>query len=149
MRPRPSRGGTLTGTDFLTLTGGSLGPSSTCVFTATLQVPGDAEPGFLVNNTTSDVVGTVGSLEVAGGSATASFEIEGITIRRVGAWMWHFGSDAWNPRYDNEHQKPLRHVTMWWLTLQRVPAAGDGGRHGDSHRTTSDAGREASPACAA
>lgn len=38
---------------------------------------------------------------------------------KVGAWMWHFGPDAYNPNYDNEHQKSVRHVTLWWLILQK------------------------------
>ncbi len=37
------------------------------------------------------------------------------------AWMWHFGSDAFNPEYNNEHQKQLRHVTLWWLVLEKRP----------------------------
>ncbi len=35
------------------------------------------------------------------------------------AWMWHFGKDAFNPNYDNEHQKQSRFVTLWWLVLQK------------------------------
>jgi cyclopropane fatty-acyl-phospholipid synthase-like methyltransferase len=38
---------------------------------------------------------------------------------KTDAWMWHFGKDAFNPKYDNDHQKPLRHVTLWWLVLER------------------------------
>lgn len=40
---------------------------------------------------------------------------------KTDAWMWHFGKDAFNPKYDNEHQKALRHVTLWWLALQKLP----------------------------
>ncbi len=40
---------------------------------------------------------------------------------RTEAWMWHFGKDAFNPKYDNEHQKQIRHVTLWWLILQKNP----------------------------
>lgn len=35
------------------------------------------------------------------------------------AWMWHFGKDAFNPEYDNAHQLQLRHVTLWWLILEK------------------------------
>lgn len=41
---------------------------------------------------------------------------------RTDAWMWHFGEDAFNPKYDNDHQKTVRHVTLWWLVLQKRPS---------------------------
>ena len=41
---------------------------------------------------------------------------------RVDAWMWHFGPDAYNQNYDNEYQKTRRHVTLWWLVLQKRPS---------------------------
>lgn len=35
-------------------------------------------------------------------------------------WMWwHFGSDAYNPSYDNDYQKNKRNVTLWWLILEQ------------------------------
>lgn len=37
------------------------------------------------------------------------------------AWMWHFGHDAFNKNYDNEYQKQIRYVTLWWLILKRDP----------------------------
>jgi len=40
---------------------------------------------------------------------------------KVDAWMWHFGKDAFNKNYDNDYQKQLRHVTLWWLILQKIP----------------------------
>lgn len=40
---------------------------------------------------------------------------------RTDAWMWHFGTDAFNPNYDNDYQKQIRHVTLWWLILQKIP----------------------------
>lgn len=47
-------GSSLTGTDFLTLTGGSLPPGGSCTFSVTLQVPGGAAVGSY-DNTTSDL----------------------------------------------------------------------------------------------
>ncbi len=38
---------------------------------------------------------------------------------RIDAWMWHFGSDAHNPEYNNTYQKPLRHINLWWLVLEK------------------------------
>jgi cyclopropane fatty-acyl-phospholipid synthase-like methyltransferase len=38
---------------------------------------------------------------------------------RVDAWMWHFGKDAFNQNYDIDYQKRLRHVTLWWLVMQK------------------------------
>ncbi|MEM7127852.1 MAG: hypothetical protein AAF702_16080 [Chloroflexota bacterium] len=40
---------------------------------------------------------------------------------KTDAWMWHFGPDAFNQHFDNEYQKSLRHVTLWWLILQKNP----------------------------
>ena len=51
-------GSTLTGTDTLTLSGGSLSSGETCTFSATLQVPSSATSGTYVN-TTSAVSGQV------------------------------------------------------------------------------------------
>ena len=38
---------------------------------------------------------------------------------KMDAWMWHFGKDAFNREYNNNYQKTLRFVTLWWLVLQR------------------------------
>jgi uncharacterized repeat protein (TIGR01451 family) len=54
-------GSTLTGTDELTLTGGSLSPGETCTFSVTLQVPAGAPSGNHVN-TTSPIQATVGGV---------------------------------------------------------------------------------------
>ena len=39
------------------------------------------------------------------------------------AWMWHFGPDAFNPEYNNDYQKKIRHVTLYWLVLQKKNGA--------------------------
>lgn len=58
-------GSQLDGTSVLTLTGGSLGPAETCVFSVTLQVPAGA-PGGSYTNTTSILDATVGGTPVSG-----------------------------------------------------------------------------------
>jgi hypothetical protein len=58
-------GSLLDGTSVLTLTGGSLGPAESCVFSVTLRVPASA-PGGSYTNTTSILDATVGGSPVAG-----------------------------------------------------------------------------------
>lgn len=65
-------GSTLTGSGFLTLTGGDLGPGGSCSFDVTLQVPAGAAPGSYPN-TTSELLS--GGLSVAD-PATDTLEIE-------------------------------------------------------------------------
>lgn len=69
-------GSTLSGTSLLTLTGGNLGPSGTCTFTATLQIPTGLPLGSSVNNITSDVTGTIGGLDVTGDPANDTLQID-------------------------------------------------------------------------
>jgi cyclopropane fatty-acyl-phospholipid synthase-like methyltransferase len=40
---------------------------------------------------------------------------------KLDAWMWHFGKDAFNKSCNNDYQKQLRHVTLWWLILKKNP----------------------------
>ena len=62
-------GSTLTGTDVLTLTGGSLEPGAMCMFTVTLQVPTGATDGAYPNET-SDIEAQVDGETVTGDPAT-------------------------------------------------------------------------------
>jgi hypothetical protein len=75
-------GSQLTGTDTLTLTGGNLGAASSCTFSATLQVPGDAPAGS-VTNTTSELTGTIGTLAVNGDPATDDLVINSLTFSKA------------------------------------------------------------------
>lgn len=65
-------GSTLSGTDFLILSGGTLPPDGSCSFDVTLQVPGGAAPGSYPN-TTSDLLSS--GLPVAN-PAVDTLEIE-------------------------------------------------------------------------
>ncbi|HPJ67815.1 MAG TPA: InlB B-repeat-containing protein [Desulfobacteraceae bacterium] len=67
-------GSQLAGTSTLTLTGGTLGPTSSCTFSMTLQVPMGASPGTY-SNTTGPLTGTVGVTQVTGNPAS-----DGLTI---------------------------------------------------------------------
>ena len=62
-------GSSLTGTSVLSLTGGSLGPESSCTFSVTLQVPTTAAAGNY-SNTTSQVSGDAGGRAVTGLAAS-------------------------------------------------------------------------------
>jgi uncharacterized repeat protein (TIGR01451 family) len=65
-------GSLLTGTSFLTLTGGSLGPSGSCVFSVVVQVPPGAPVGTFTNTTSTLSQGGIPSAE----PATADIVIE-------------------------------------------------------------------------
>ena len=58
-------GSLLDGTTSVTLSGGSLAPGASCVFSATLQIPSSTMPGSYTN-TTSVLTATVAGTQVAG-----------------------------------------------------------------------------------
>ncbi|MEM1207553.1 MAG: IPTL-CTERM sorting domain-containing protein, partial [Acidobacteriota bacterium] len=77
------------GTSVITLTGGVLGPTESCVFTVTVQVPGDASGTF--TNVTSVVGADVDGQTAEGdasGVATSILIVEGnpIEIPTLGGW---------------------------------------------------------------
>ena len=72
--PTPECGGTISGTDDLTFSGGSLAPGASCTFSVTVIVPAGAAIG-IVANTTSMVTGTIGALGVTGDPATDDLQI--------------------------------------------------------------------------
>lgn len=74
-------GSSLSGTQTLLLTGGTLAPGGTCTFSVTLSVPSSATPGPLVN-TTSAVVATVSGLETTGNAATDTLRVGGLTLSK-------------------------------------------------------------------
>jgi uncharacterized repeat protein (TIGR01451 family) len=75
-------GSQLSGTSLLTLTGGTLAAGASCAFDVALQVPGAAPLGTDAVNTTSLATGTVGGLEVTGGPATDTLQIDAITFAK-------------------------------------------------------------------
>ncbi len=62
-------GSSLSGTDTLTFTGGSLAASASCTFNATLTVPANSA-GVTATNTTSGITGTINSLAITGPAAS-------------------------------------------------------------------------------
>ncbi|MGD2114046.1 MAG: IPTL-CTERM sorting domain-containing protein, partial [Acidobacteriota bacterium] len=68
-------GSSLTGTDLLTLSGGTLAPGETCTFRVTVQVPAGAGPGSYPN-TTSSVTGTVNGGMVTGSAASDALVVD-------------------------------------------------------------------------
>jgi uncharacterized repeat protein (TIGR01451 family) len=75
-------GSVVNGTDTITLTGGSLGPSASCQFTVTLAVPANAGYGAVADNVTSPVTGLVGNLGVIGLPASDSFSTLSIVFNK-------------------------------------------------------------------
>ena len=70
-------GSTLTGTNMLTLSGGSLTPGETCTFSVTLQTPADAALGDYTS-TTSYVTSTVSGLNVTSPASSDDLTIASI-----------------------------------------------------------------------
>ncbi|MEM7332178.1 MAG: hypothetical protein AAF490_08800 [Chloroflexota bacterium] len=74
--------GTLSGTSLLSLTGASLAPSESCVFTATLQIPVSTPVG-VYPNMTSDVTATVDGSPVVGSAGSDSLFISSISFSKT------------------------------------------------------------------
>lgn len=68
-------GSSLSGTNLLSLSGGSLPPGGSCTFGVTVQVPAATPSGTIATNTTNEVSGTVGGAAVTGNSASATLAI--------------------------------------------------------------------------
>jgi len=81
--PLAACGGTVSGTGLITLTGGTLAPGETCVFSVPLQVPA-AVPGGggTFTNTTSEVTGMVGGLAVTGDPASDDLKVRDVTFTK-------------------------------------------------------------------
>ncbi len=75
-------GGTLSGSSLLTFAGGSLAPSASCTFQATLSTPGDAALGF-VTSTTSTPTADVTGAPVDGEAATADVEVTYLQLAKA------------------------------------------------------------------
>jgi uncharacterized repeat protein (TIGR01451 family) len=69
-------GGTLSGTGFLTFTGGTVAAASSCTITVTVQVPAAVPFGTAATNTTSSVTGTIDGVGVTGDPASDDLLVE-------------------------------------------------------------------------
>ena len=74
-------GSELSGTTFLTFSGGTVTAGDSCTFDVILQVPSGTAPGTY-NNTTSNVVATVGGEEVTDDPGDADLQITGLTFTK-------------------------------------------------------------------
>jgi uncharacterized repeat protein (TIGR01451 family) len=70
-------GSSLSGTSFLTLSGGSLGPGSSCTFSVSLEVPSDASSG-LYTNSTSLISATINGASVLGSAGSDLLAVEAV-----------------------------------------------------------------------
>jgi len=75
-------GSLFAGTSTLSLTGGSLAPSGSCTFVATIVVPADAAIGVFTN-TTSIVTADAGGLPVTAAAASADLETAFFTFDKA------------------------------------------------------------------
>jgi uncharacterized repeat protein (TIGR01451 family)/MYXO-CTERM domain-containing protein len=89
-------GGTIDGTNSLSFSGGSLGPSSDCTFTVTLQVPGDADAASSFANVTSAMSATMSPSDVAvsGAAATDDLHVAFFSFTKAFAWPAIAGGTA-------------------------------------------------------
>ena len=69
-------GSEITGTGFLTFTGGSLAPASSCTFSVDVDVPVETLSPTTVTNVTSEVTGMLGGLATTGLPATDDLTVE-------------------------------------------------------------------------
>lgn len=81
-------GSALSDVNILSFTGGSLDPGGSCQFDVSLQVPILVTLGDVAINTTSEVTGNLGGLQVTGGPATDELRINALTFSKV------FGGDV-------------------------------------------------------
>ena len=75
-------GSQISGTSFLTLTGGTLPAGGSCTFSVPLQVPAAATPGAHTN-VTSQVTGQIVGSPVAGDPATDDLQVNGFTFGKA------------------------------------------------------------------
>jgi len=75
-------GSQFSGTDVLTLTGGTLAPGSSCTFSATLMAPAAVPSGTNAVNTTSEVTGSAGALPVTGAAASDELRIALLSLTK-------------------------------------------------------------------
>lgn len=75
-------GSQLSGASLLTLTGGNLGPSASCTFAVTLQVPAGAPTGSFVN-TTSQASGSAGGVPVTGAPASDTLLVQSVGFSKA------------------------------------------------------------------
>ncbi len=73
-------GSTLSGTEVLSLSGGSLAPGASCTFDVALELPGSVAPGTVISNVTSNLSGNVGALMVSAEPARAEVEVTSIEL---------------------------------------------------------------------
>ncbi len=77
-------GGTasLTMTDTISFSGGSLGPAGTCFFDVSVSVPMGVPQGTNALNTTSDITGTISGLGVSGGPASDTLQVNSVAFTK-------------------------------------------------------------------
>ena len=75
-------GSQLTGTDTISLTGGTLSPEGSCTFSVNVAVPEDASPGSYTN-TTSDITATVLGVATTGNAAQDDLKVAGLSFTKA------------------------------------------------------------------
>ncbi|MCP3962481.1 MAG: DUF11 domain-containing protein [bacterium] len=76
-------GSQISGTDLLSLTGGSLAAGVTCTFDVTLQVPSSIPLGTIATNTTSEVTGVIGRSVITGAPAIDELRIDFLSFGKA------------------------------------------------------------------
>lgn len=73
-------GSTITGTNLLSFSGGSLSPGATCSFDVMVQLPTQLGSDTQVNNVTSELSGLISGLVVNSGSAIANLDVSSLSL---------------------------------------------------------------------
>ncbi|MGR9071792.1 MAG: DUF7933 domain-containing protein [Gammaproteobacteria bacterium] len=73
--PQAACGGTVSGTDTIAFSGGSLGAGASCSFSVSVAVPAGVAAGTSALNTTGQITGMIDGLEVTGDPASDSLKI--------------------------------------------------------------------------
>ncbi len=81
--PLTACGGTASGTDVITFSGGTLAAGSSCTFSVTVSIPSDVTPGTLITNVTSDITGNVAGVATSGDPATAPLVINSASLTKA------------------------------------------------------------------
>ena len=74
-------GSSLTGTDTISLTGGTLAPGESCTIDVTVQVPAGVLPGSYAN-TAGPLTATVAGFETTGAAVEADLQIAGLALSK-------------------------------------------------------------------
>ncbi len=103
-------GSSVSGTNVITLTGGQVGPNSSCVFTVTVQVPATAVTGTYTN-TTSDLTYSIGVAGQTAPAASADLEVDELEFTKEFQPNFLFGGASTSLVFEIINPDPVNAVS--------------------------------------